>query len=83
MGGQISRRDRIIYKGTVPVTLVDVFKDVTFPAPMPNDYDIYLKVPNGCTLVNTISNKTANGFRFNISVSLAGSVEWAAVEAMP
>lgn len=80
MGGQTIRRDRVIYKGSLPVLLADVAKDVTFPAPMPNDYDVYIKVPQTGTVINNIGNKTPNGFRMNINVSLASTVEWAAVE---
>lgn len=82
MGGVVSRRDRTIYVGSVSVLLVDVAKDIVFPAPMPGDYDIYIKVPQTGTLVNSIGSKTANGFRMNLSVSLAGTVTWAAVEIM-
>lgn len=80
MGGQTVRRDRVYYKGSMPIALLDAFKDITFPAPMPNDYDVYIKVPQTGTVINNIGNKTPNGFRMNLNVSLASTVDWLAVE---
>lgn len=73
-------RDRVIFKGTIDVPLLTTNAQVTFPEPMPGDYDIYFQQPTGGLSVTGVSNKTSTGFTVTLSVNLAGSLTWAAVE---
>lgn len=83
MGGTFTRRDRVFYKGSFAVALLEAPRAVTFPQPMPSmDYDIYLLVPQTGALIQSITNKTQTGFTMSFSVNLAQTVTWVAIETM-
>lgn len=73
-------RDRVIYRGDVSVPLLTAQVTVTFPADMPGAYDVYFKQPTGGLSITSIGNVTPSGFTINLSVNLAGSLTWVAVE---
>lgn len=80
----VRRRDKTIYKDTIPVVLLTTNYQVVFPAPMPSGmaYDIYFAVQPSGINVTGVSNITANGFTITVSLTLAGSITYAAVEQM-
>lgn len=73
------RRDRMVQKGSIPVALLQVQKSVTFDTPMPGPYDLYFKDLGGVAITGVTQNGLT-GFTVNISITLAGSFDWVAVE---
>jgi hypothetical protein len=73
-------RDRVIFKGTESIPLLAGPRTVTFPYEMPGDYDVYFVQPTGGLSITGITNKTSTGFTISLTVNLAGSITWAAVE---
>jgi len=82
MGGAFTRRDRVIYRGDISVTLISGPQTVVFPQPMPGDYDIYIAVPQSGLMVTSTTNKTLAGFTMALTISLAATLTWVAVEKM-
>jgi hypothetical protein len=76
------RRDKVIYKNTIPIVLLTTNYTVTFPAQMPGPYDVYFAIQPSGINVTGITNQTSTGFTITVAVSVAGSITYAAVEQM-
>lgn len=64
--------------GAVAVPLLTLTVDVSFSTPMPSANYRVVWSQTVTSVAVTVSNKTANGFRFNIAVSTALSINWIA-----
>lgn len=75
-------RDREIRTGTSTFALLTTSVNATFSTPMPSsDYEVYYRYVSGVAVnIPTTSAKTANGFTSGISVGVASTVAWIAVE---
>jgi hypothetical protein len=77
--GVSMRRARVVQQGAISVALLATSQVVTFATPMPTPYDLYFRTTGGLTITD-VPSQTANGFTLSLGVTLAGTLNWVAVE---
>lgn len=72
---------KAIRTGAVTVTALETTKAVTFGTEMPSaNYRVFFNVEGNLATVLWPTAKATTGFTLNLSVGVAGSISWMAVE---
>lgn len=72
------QRDKVVRRGTEAFTVLQLLRVVSIDMPTSN-YEVYYKA-DGLLVNASTSAKTATSFTINLSVGIAGSLSWIAVE---
>lgn len=71
---------KAVRTGSVSITVLETFKDVTFSLAMPSTNYKVIPLARGTTWGMDITNITVNGFRFTFTAGLVATVDFIVVE---
>ena len=84
LGSLLSTSDisaKAIRTGTVSVTALETSKAISFGSNMPSaNYRVFLQTEGNLATVLWPTSKATTGFTLNLSVGVAGSIAWLALE---